>query len=125
MSWLSSAVRKIAAPVATIAPFIQGGTGVGLAAGIIAQDTARKQQKQQQAIAQKQFNERFNNMDIFGRTPYGGLSTVQRPGVGLANDGFGSSFGNFLSNFKKSFKKKMIHMTIFKSKEKLCKMVTT
>jgi len=103
MSWLSSAVRKIAAPVATIAPFTgPAGQIVGLGAGIIAADTARKQQKEQQAIAQKQFNERFNNMEIFGQTPYGGFSTVQRPGVATQNAGFGSSFGNFLSNFNRN-----------------------
>lgn len=102
MSWLSSAVRKIARPVATLAPFVPGGTAVALGAGIIAQDTARKQQKEQQAIAEKQFRERFNNMDPYLRGTYGGFSTTSPPGVATQNAGFGASFGNFLSNFNRN-----------------------
>ena len=103
MSWLSSAVRKIAAPIATVAPFT-GPTGqiVGAVAGVVAVDTAKKKQKEQQAIAEKQFNERFNNMDPYLRGYSGGISTTSAPGVATQNAGFGSSFGNFLDSFNRN-----------------------
>ena len=61
MSILSSFVRKISAPVATVASFVPNpiGQGVALGAGLIAQDTARREFKKAQ-------EKELSNMEIFG-----------------------------------------------------------
>ena len=98
MSILSSFTRQIAPVVATVAPFF-GPTGqaVALGAGVVAQDTARKQQKEQIAIQQQRnqimsFDPRFSD---FG----GGTAPFMPPQRQATNNaGFGSSFGSFLSD---------------------------
>jgi len=82
MSILSSFVRKISAPVATVASLIPNpiSQGVALGAGLIAQDTARRDFKRAQ-------EKELSNMEIFGggrgstfRDPYAG-SLIPNQGV--------------------------------------------
>tara|TARA_A100001015_G_scaffold160953_1_gene178890 strand:+ start:56 stop:349 length:294 start_codon:yes stop_codon:yes gene_type:complete len=86
MSILSSLVRKISAPVAQIASFVPTpiGQGVALGAGLIAQDTAKREFKKAQ-------EKELSNMEIFGgsrgstfRDPYAGTLI---PNQGVSNQG--------------------------------------
>ena len=86
MSILSSFVRKISAPVAQVASFIPNpiGQGVAIGAGLIAQDTARREFKRAQ-------EKELSNMEIFGggrastfRDPYAGTLI---PNQGVSNQG--------------------------------------
>jgi len=101
MSILSSFVRKISAPVATIASFVPNpiGQGVALGAGLIAQDTARREFKQAQ-------EKELSNMEIFGgsrgstfRDPYAGTLI---PNQGVSNQGETGFFSTLRSGLRET-----------------------
>ena len=101
MSLLSSFVRKISAPVATVASFVPNpiGQGVALGAGLIAQDTARKEFKKAQ-------EKELSNMEIFGggrgstfRDPYAGTLI---PNQGVSNQGETGFFSTLRSGLRET-----------------------
>ena len=101
MSILSSFVRKISAPVAQVASFIPNpiGQGVALGAGLIAQDTARREFKKAQ-------EKELSNMEIFGgsrgstfRDPYAGTLI---PNQGVSNQGETGFFSTLRSGLRET-----------------------
>ena len=101
MSLLSSFVRKISAPVATVASFVPNpiGQGVALGAGLIAQDTARREFKKAQ-------EKELSNMEIFGggrgstfTDPYAG-SLI--PNQGVSNQGETGFFSTLRSGLRET-----------------------
>lgn len=96
MSILSNVIKTIAPVVATVAPYT-GPTGVviGAIAGEKARSDARKVQREQQEIAER--DRRRNMAEIFGT---GNVSSVQTPIVRptTSQAGFGAGFGEFLTD---------------------------
>ena len=101
MSILSSFVRKISAPVATVASLIPNpvSQGVALGAGLIAQDTARREFKKAQ-------EKELSNMEIFGggrgstfRDPYAGTLI---PNQGVSNQGETGFFSTLRSGLRET-----------------------
>lgn len=101
MSILSSFVRKISAPVATVASFVPNpiGQGVALGAGLIAQDTARREFKRAQ-------EKELSNMEIFGggrsstfSDPYAGTLI---PNQGVSNQGETGFFSTLRSGLRET-----------------------
>lgn len=101
MSILSSLVRKISAPVATFASFVPNpvAQGVAFGAGLIAQDTARKQFKSAQ-------EKELSNMELFGgsrgstfRDPYAGTLI---PNQGISNQGETGFFSTLRSGLREA-----------------------
>lgn len=101
MSILSSFVRKISAPVAQVASFIPNpiGQGVAFGAGLIAQDTARREFKKAQ-------EKELSNMEIFGsstgstfRDPYAGTLI---PNQGVSNQGETGFFSTLRSGLRET-----------------------
>ena len=72
MSILSQAIRKISAPVARVASFVPTPLGQGLAvgAGIIAQDTAKREFKRSQEQERAKFMEFMGSTGSTFRDPY-------------------------------------------------------
>ena len=99
MSFLSSLVRQAAPVVAKVAPFVGGigGTVASIASTAIAQDTARKQIKEQQAIQA----ERFNSMAPFDSNfrsaglPVLPVETVNYSGNASSSGGFFGGVSDF------------------------------
>lgn len=101
MSILSSFVRKISAPVATVASFVPNpiGQGVALGAGLIAQDTARREFKNAQ---EKEFS--GMEFDLGGRAstfrdPYAGTLI---PNQGVSNQGETGFFSTLRSGLRET-----------------------
>ena len=99
MSILSNLVRKVSAPIASVASLIPNpiAQGVAIGAGVIAQDTARREFKQAQE------KERSSFMEIFGggtgstfRDPYAS-SLVVNKGTAAPSSGF---FGDIRSGLR-------------------------
>lgn len=101
MSWLSSAIRKVAPVVQAVAPFAGPvGTAVAAGASVVNQDTARRVRSEQRRVEEKEikkFKESFN-MEIFtGGVPSQGSYSPMRPTT--QNAGFFSNIGSNLSGF--------------------------
>lgn len=99
MSILSSFVRNISAPLSKVASVIPNpiAQAVSLGAGVIAQDTARRDIKRQQEQQRKEI------MEYFGTT---GSSTFRDPYASqlVVNQGTSSSGGGFLSGLSSAIK---------------------
>ena len=96
MSFLSNVIKTIAPVVATVAP-LTGPTGmvIGAVAGEKARSDARKVQREQQEIAERDRKRKM--AEIYGT---GNVSSIQAPIVrpSTSQAGFGSGFGQFLSD---------------------------
>ncbi len=99
MSILSSFVRDISAPLSKVASVIPNpiAQAVSLGAGVIAQDTARRDIKRQQEQQRKEI------MEYFGTT---GTSTFRDPYASqlVVNQGTSNSGGGFLSGLSSAIK---------------------